>query len=63
MISNKLVYFFAIIFLALFWGGVIFISRTDPSYDMRKQCSLVSFHPDITPEMKAKCRELLRHKL
>jgi hypothetical protein len=61
--NNKLVYFFAIIFLALFWGGAIFIARTDSSYDMRKQCSLASFHPDITPEMRVKCRELLRHKL
>jgi hypothetical protein len=61
--SNKLVYFLAIIFLTLFWSGVVFIARIDPSYEMREQCSLASFHPDITPEMRVKCRELLRHKL
>jgi len=61
--SNKVIYLGMFIFLIVFWGGAIFIARIDLSYDMRKQCSLASFHPDITPEMREKCRELLRHKL
>jgi hypothetical protein len=61
--NNKLVYFFAFTFLTLFWGGVIFIARIDSSYQMKEECSLSSFHPDFTPEMREKCRELLRHKL
>jgi len=61
--SNKVIYFFVFVFIALFWGGVIYLVQMDPQHEVRRDCSIAAFHPDFTPEMKAKCRELLRHKL
>lgn len=61
--SNKVIYLGMVIFLIVFWGAIIFIAKTDKSYVIREQCSVASFHPDITSEMREKCREILRHKL
>jgi hypothetical protein len=61
--NNKVIYLGIFIFLIMFWNAIIFIAKTDKSYAMREQCSIASFHPDITSEMRKKCRELLWHKL
>lgn len=61
--NNKVVYFFLFVILAVFWGAVIFMVRADPQREVRYNCSISGISPDFTPEMKAKCRELLRHKL
>ena len=63
MISNWLVYCFVFVFVIVFWGGMFYLVQIDPQHEVRRDCSMASFHPDYTPEMKAKCRELLRHKL
>lgn len=61
--SNKVIYFFVFVFIALFWGGVIYLAQVDPQSEIRYNCSIAEISPDFTIEMKAKCRELLRHKL
>ena len=63
MISNWLVYCLVFVFIVSFWSGMIYLVKADPQYEARRDCSIAAFHPDYTPEMKAKCRELLRHKL
>jgi hypothetical protein len=61
--SNKVIYLYMFVFIAVFWGGMFYLVQIDPQREVRRDCSIAEFHPDYTPEMKAKCRELLRHKL
>ena len=61
--SNRVIYLYMFIFIAVFWGGVFYLAQADPQREVRHLCSIAEISPDYTPEMRKQCRELLRHKL
>ena len=61
--STFKVYVLLALCLAAFWTLVIWAVMTDPQRGARRDCSIAEISPDFTPEMRQKCRELLRHKL
>jgi len=61
--NNKTTYRLLAVFLIVFWSGLIWLSFQLATPEKRIDCSVAEFHPDYTPDMKAKCREVRRHKL
>jgi len=61
--SNAKIYFLLFVFVIGFWGATFYVVLNDPQREIRRDCSIAEISPDFTPEMKQKCRELMRHKL
>lgn len=56
--KGKLILIFAMLGVVAFWGGLIWLAWQFVPNERVVDCRMAEFHPDFTPEMKQKCREV-----